>query len=48
MLQCQDCGRTDEEVEVTEGFCPYMEDIYGEQVPVTLCKDCYWERCQDI
>lgn len=48
MLKCEDCGRTEEVVVVSVGFCPYMEDVGGEQVQATLCEDCYGERAADI
>ena len=45
-LTCQDCGSTD--TDVSEGFCPFAEEIHNRQVPVVLCKGCYHERMMDI
>lgn len=46
LLTCDDCGIKCEEV--TEGLCPYAEDIHGEDVECSLCPECYHERCMDI
>lgn len=45
-LICDDCGKEGSDVEET--LCPYAEDIGGIEVPATLCRDCYHERCMDI
>jgi len=45
-LICEDCGRSDSTVE--ESFCPFAEEIYGEEIDVVLCIDCYNERADDI
>ena len=44
--ECQDCGLKDETVFYTS--CPYASGVYGEDVPITICPDCYHERCMDI
>ena len=45
-LECQDCGKSDETVHETT--CPYAEEINDDYVEVTLCDDCYNERCMEI
>lgn len=45
-LICEDCGKEDETVYETN--CPFAEEIYGDEIPVIICPDCYHERCMDI
>ena len=45
-LTCDDCGITSEDV--VETTCPFTEEIWGEEVPATLCSKCYQERIYDI
>ena len=45
-LKCEDCGKENDDVEET--YCPFAEEIYNENIRVTICKDCYHERCMDI
>lgn len=45
-LTCDDCGRTDKTVE--DVFCPYAQDVHGEDVEMNLCTGCYNTRCEDI
>lgn len=45
-LTCQDCGKQDETV--SETTCPFAEEIHEIIVDITVCKDCYHERCMDI
>lgn len=45
-LKCDDCKEV--KPDVCETTCPFAEEIYNKKVNVTLCKDCYYERCQDI
>ena len=46
LLRCDDCGKAKEDVRHTT--CPYAEEINDSINPVTLCDDCYHERCMDI
>ena len=45
-LTCQDCGTQDRTVRETH--CPYAYEINDEEKEVTLCQDCYSNRCQEI
>lgn len=45
-LKCNDCKKEKEDVEKT--FCPFADDVHGEKVPTTLCRDCYLNRCDEI
>ncbi len=45
-LVCDDCKQS--KPDVKETFCPYSEEINDEKVPVTLCDNCYYERCMAI
>ena len=45
-LICEDCGKRGGDV--SEGTCPYAEDVNNSTVDATLCTDCYHERCMDI
>lgn len=40
---CEDCGSPG-----TKEVCPYTNEIYGEEVEVVLCSDCYNQRVWDI
>jgi hypothetical protein len=42
--QCEDCSS----LEGVEGFCPQASEINGVDIPVVLCADCYYYRCDDI
>jgi hypothetical protein len=44
-LECEDCGSTEN---LTEGPCPYDEEIHGIITICVLCENCYNNRCQDI
>lgn len=44
--ECQDCGKKDETVHDTT--CPYAEEINDSIVKITVCDECYHERCMDI
>lgn len=46
ILKCQDCSKENETVEHT--FCPYEEEINDEIVSITVCTECYHNRCADI
>lgn len=45
-LVCDDCGVSSPEVE--DHYDPYFWEVYDEQRPCTLCKQCYKERSYDI
>ena len=45
-LKCEDCGSTSDSV--FETYCPYTQDICGEDVECVVCGDCYNTRVQDI
>ena len=45
-LTCQDCGHTGDDVE--RGYCPYAQEIHGEDEPVVLCPECYHQRAMDV
>ena len=45
VLVCQDCGTTEN---VTETTCPFASEIYGKEVDIAVCSDCYRERLYDI
>jgi hypothetical protein len=45
-LKCEDCGKIGDDVEVT--ICPFAQEIHDEEIEVTICDDCYHERCMDI
>lgn len=44
-LVCQDCGTKEK---VTKTTCPYAYEIYGEEVEIVVCDECYRERWWDI
>lgn len=44
--RCEDCGNQEDTVRYTT--CPFAEEIYDERVYVTICSQCYQERCDDI
>jgi hypothetical protein len=44
-LKCEDCEEVREDVKET--LCPFVQEIHDEDVPATLCEDCYHERCMD-
>lgn len=46
LLECEDCHK--KSVDVVETFCPYLEDVCGEEVLANLCTACYNERAADI
>ncbi len=39
------CGSTKD---VVFGPDPYQSEIHGDDTPVWLCEDCYYELCMDI
>ena len=43
--RCEDCGTQEG---VTEGPCPYAEDVCNKTVNVALCAGCRTERLRDI
>ena len=43
-LVCEDCGT---EEDVKETVCPFKAEIYNEEVPATLCKECAYQRFLD-
>lgn len=45
-LKCQDCKEC--KPDVKETACPFVQEIYDKIEMVTICGDCYYERCQDI
>jgi hypothetical protein len=45
-MWCDDCHEAKHDVKVTT--CPFTEEIYDKKISVTLCNDCYYERCMDI
>ena len=45
-LTCEVCGITNEDV--VETTCPYMADMFQEEVPATLCDNCYGNRVGDV
>ncbi len=46
MLECDDCGEMKPDVHDT--FCPYSSEILDEEIPITVCEDCYNERSYEI
>ncbi len=44
--KCEDCGDEGEQVRYTA--CPYASETHSETVMVTLCDNCYHERCMAI
>jgi hypothetical protein len=46
LLTCEDCGVTNDTVETT--ICPYNEDMYGTEIEVTICVECYNAAVGDI
>lgn len=44
--KCQDCGEKREDVKDT--LCPFALDMFDECRNVTICSDCYQDRCDDI
>lgn len=44
-IKCFDCGTTKD---VTQTICPFADEIYDDQIKMTLCSDCYHERCMEI
>lgn len=45
-LVCEVCSEAKDDV--IETICPYSQDVHNEEVAVTICTDCYNERCMDI
>lgn len=43
---CQDCKKAKEDVRDTT--CPFAHEIHDSIVNITVCGDCYYERCMDI
>ena len=43
--KCVDCGTTEN---VVEEPCPFAEEIYDDDTPVCLCKECRHEKALDI
>ena len=46
MLTCQRCNKTSEEVRVR--IDPYVKELFGREVEVILCNQCYQESVYDI
>ena len=46
ILSCEVCGSTGDDV--VETICPYMADMFQEEVPATLCDNCYGNRVADV
>ena len=45
-LKCDDCGISS--LDVIETICPYNEDVYGTEIPATLCVTCLNTRADEI
>jgi hypothetical protein len=45
-MKCDDCEIEDETVEVT--VCPFVEDVYGQEIECVLCRSCYEQRSMAI
>lgn len=45
-MKCQDCNKEDDTVHET--VCPFVKEIYDEEVQVIIRDNCYHERCMDI
>ena len=41
---CQHCGEQLGIIRIN----PYIEELYGEIIPICICDDCYAELCADI
>ena len=46
MKTCETCGKTSEDVRLRVD--PFMEEIYGEEVWVTICDECENESAMEI
>lgn len=44
--KCEDCGIENETVSTTT--CPFAADVHGKEVVITVCDECYHQRCLDI
>ena len=45
-LTCEDCGIKSKDV-ATE-FCPHAHEIHNEDVKITVCRECCYQRAMDI
>lgn len=45
-LTCQDCGQSKEDVRRTT--CPFADEVYGDEVVITVCGECRHERADSI
>ena len=44
-LECEDCGTI---IDVYPTYCPYAQELEGEEVEAVLCEHCYNDRCNNI
>ena len=42
-MKCEDCGK-----DGVMTICPYVMEIFDEEIEVCLCDECYSERCYEI
>jgi hypothetical protein len=43
-LKCEDCGK----YEAYETTCPFVMEMYEQEVTVTLCEECREERRRSV
>lgn len=45
-MECQDCNKVKEDVSYT--YCPFVQEIDGEDREIRVCRDCYHERAMEV
>jgi len=47
-MKCERCGKDNTQVLISKSIDPYIREMFGEEIEITLCDECYSDRVMSV